>query len=80
MKISLPINGVQVPSRPSMGLLTQPLSFIGLPIVAVPVPQAGQLPIGVQVIARPWHEAEALRVAAWLEARGVAQSPVVNPV
>lgn len=74
------LNGVQVPSRPSMGLLTQPLSFIGLPIVAVPVPQAGQLPIGVQVIARPWHEADALRVAAWLEGRGVAQSPVVNPV
>jgi AtzE family amidohydrolase len=73
------LNGQQVPSRPSMGLLTQPLSFIGLPIVAVPVPQAGQLPIGVQVIARPWHEAEALRVAAWLEDRGIAQSPVVNP-
>ena len=73
------LNGQQVPSRPSMGLLTQPLSFIGLPIVTVPVPQSGQLPIGVQVIARPWHEAEALRVAAWLEDRGVAQSPVVNP-
>ena len=74
------LNGAQVPARPSMGLLTQPLSFIGLPIVAVPVPQPGLLPIGVQVIARPWHEADALRVAAWLEARGVAQSPVVNPV
>lgn len=77
---SFDLNGHQVPARPSMGLLTQPLSFIGLPIVTVPVPQAGHLPIGVQVIARPWHEARALRVAAWLESRGVSQSPVVNPV
>ncbi len=73
------LNGQQVPARPSMGLLTQPLSFIGLPIVAVPVPRAGRLPIGVQVIAGPWHEARALRVAAWLADRGIAQSPVVNP-
>ena len=73
------LNGRLVPARPSMGLLTQPLSFIGLPIVAVPVPRADQLPIGVQVIARPWREADALRVAAFLQERGVAQSPVVNP-
>ncbi|MBL8385610.1 MAG: AtzE family amidohydrolase [Burkholderiales bacterium] len=73
------LNGTAVPARPSMGLLTQPLSFIGLPIVAVPVHRPGELPIGVQVIARPWREADALRVAAWLEAQGVVQSPVVHP-
>ena len=73
------LNGVSVPTRPSMGLLTQPLSFIGLPIVTVPVHRAGCLPIGIQVIARPWHEADALRVAAWLEREGVVKAPVAQP-
>ena len=70
------LNGVQVASRPSMGLLTQPISFIGLPVVTVPVFQAGKMPLGVQVIAAPWREAEALRVAAELERRGVVKSPI----
>ncbi|HEX4326384.1 MAG TPA: AtzE family amidohydrolase [Burkholderiales bacterium] len=70
------LNGRQMPARPSMGVLTQPLSFIGLPIVAVPVHGLGPLPIGVQVIARPWREADALRVAAALEYAGVASAPV----
>ena len=65
------LHGVPVPARPSMGLLTQPISFIGLPVVTVPVFQAGQLPLGVQIIAAPWCEANALRVAAALERAGV---------
>ena len=72
------LNGLAVPARPSMGLLTQPLSFIGLPIVTVPLHRAGHLPIGVQVIARPWHEADALRVAAWLQREGVVQAPLAQ--
>jgi amidase/aspartyl-tRNA(Asn)/glutamyl-tRNA(Gln) amidotransferase subunit A len=72
------LNGVHVPARPSMGLLTQPLSFIGLPIVAVPLHGLGKLPIGVQVIARPWREADALRVAAELEVMGVVSAPVAR--
>lgn len=69
------IGGVQVPARPSMGLLTQPLSFLGLPIVTVPVRLPGRLPIGVQIIAKPWREADALRVAAWLEDNRVVAAP-----
>ena len=72
------LNGVAMPARPSMGLLTQPLSFLGLPIVTVPIHGLGAMPIGVQVIARPWHEADALRVAAWLEQSGVASAPVAS--
>jgi Asp-tRNA(Asn)/Glu-tRNA(Gln) amidotransferase A subunit family amidase len=60
-----------------MGLLTQPISCIGLPVCAVPVWGAhASLPIGVQVIAAPWREDLALRVAAALEAAGVVQAPV----
>jgi aspartyl-tRNA(Asn)/glutamyl-tRNA(Gln) amidotransferase subunit A len=63
-----------MPVRPYLGVYTQPLSFIGLPIVAAPVRPGGGLPIGVQIIAAPWHEAEALRVAATLERAGVTDA------
>lgn len=61
--------------RPNIGLYTQPLSFIGLPIVTVPVEGDGALPAGVQIIAAPWREETALRVAAKLEREGVVGSP-----
>ena len=32
------LDGVEMPVRPNMGLYTQPISFIGLPVAAVPVP------------------------------------------
>ena len=53
---------------------TQPISFIGLPVVAVPVPLK-PMPIGVQIIAAPWREDIALRVAYALERSGVAAAP-----
>ena len=71
------VNGKSVLLRPNIGLLTQPISFIGLPVVAVPVWNA-DLPIGVQVIAAPWQESLALRVAAWLEKEGVCRAPVAK--
>ena len=73
---TLLLDGVEVPLRPNLGLYTQPLSFIGLPIISVPVQRLGQLPIGVQVIAAPYNEALVLRVAAFLEANGVVSAPV----
>jgi AtzE family amidohydrolase len=76
----LEIDGARLPMRPSLGLLTQPVSCIGLPVVTVPLwglnPAAPHLPIGVQVIAAPWREDQALRVAAALEAQGLASAPV----
>ena len=74
---TMTLGGVEMPVRPNLGLYTQPLSFIGLPIVSVPVHRPGGMPHGVQVIARPWNEAAALRTAAWLEQQGVVKAPVV---
>jgi amidase/aspartyl-tRNA(Asn)/glutamyl-tRNA(Gln) amidotransferase subunit A len=70
----LEINGVKHPSRPAMGLLTQPISFAGCPVVAAPMwPEgAGGMPIGVQLIAAPWREDLALRAAHELQESGVA--------
>jgi amidase/aspartyl-tRNA(Asn)/glutamyl-tRNA(Gln) amidotransferase subunit A len=71
----LEVRGRRFPCRPSIGLLTQPVSCAGLPVAAVPVRRDG-LPIAVQVIAAPWREDHALRVASALEALGVAAAPV----
>ncbi len=70
----LDINGQQHPCRPSLGLLTQPISFAGCPVVAAPFwPQRTHgMPIGVQVIAAPWREDLALRVAMTLQRSGLA--------
>ena len=68
------INGQRHPCRPAMGLLTQPISFAGCPVVVAPCwPTATQgMPIGVQVTAAPWREDLALRAAMVLQAAGIA--------
>ena len=71
---TLRLNGVDVPARPNIGIYTQPISFIGLPVAAVPVWTASDLPIGVQIVGPPWQEARVLRVAAFLERAGVVSS------
>ncbi|MEH2091564.1 AtzE family amidohydrolase [Nostoc sp.] len=63
--------------RPHLGLFTQPLSFIGLPVLSVPIQCQNALPLGVQLIAAPYNEALILRVAAALEAKGVISAPVI---
>ncbi len=71
------LDGKEMLVRPNIGLFTQPISFIGLPVAAVPVWTGGEkLPIGVQVIAPPWREDLALRVARALERDGIVRAPV----
>jgi len=70
------LDGVELPVRANLGIYTQPISFIGLPVVAVPVPLQ-PLPIGVQIIAAPWREDMALRVARALERAGVVAAPAL---
>jgi len=68
------LDGVELPLRPNIGIFTQPISFIGLPVAVVPVPLQ-PLPIGVQIIVPPWREDVALRIAYSLEKNGVALAP-----
>ncbi len=68
------LDGVELPVRANIGIHTQPISFIGLPVVAVPIPLE-PMPVGVQIIAAPWREDAALRVAFALEQSGVAVAP-----
>jgi aspartyl-tRNA(Asn)/glutamyl-tRNA(Gln) amidotransferase subunit A len=69
------LDGVELPVRPNIGIYTQPISFIGLPVVAVPVLPMPPMPIGVQIIAAPWREDIALRIAYALEQAGVCVAP-----
>jgi 1-carboxybiuret hydrolase len=68
------LDGKEVPLRPNIGIYTQPISFIGLPVVAVPMMTAVGLPIGIQIIAAPWREDVALRISHQLEAEGIVRA------
>ncbi|MBE8970731.1 AtzE family amidohydrolase [Nostocales cyanobacterium LEGE 12452] len=71
------LDGEEILVRPHLGLFTQPLSFIGLPVLSVPIQCQNALPLGVQLIAAPYNEALILRVAAALEAKGVVSAPII---
>ena len=68
------LDGVELPVRANIGIHTQPISFIGLPVVVVPVPLE-PMPIGVQIIAAPWREDVVLRTAYALEWMGAVAAP-----
>jgi AtzE family amidohydrolase len=69
------VDGETVLTQPYLGCFTQPLSFVGLPVLSVPVrnPAGGTsgLPLGVQLVAAPYAEAALVRVAAELERQGL---------
>jgi AtzE family amidohydrolase len=73
---TLTIDGVTLAARPDAGLFTQPISFAGVPVAAVPIAVDSPLPIGIQVIAAPWREDVCIRIAAELERRGVARASI----
>ena len=70
----LELNGQRLPSRAAMGLLTQPISLAGCPVLVAPMwpDGTGDMPLGVQVIAAPWREEAAFRVANILSRSGAA--------
>jgi aspartyl-tRNA(Asn)/glutamyl-tRNA(Gln) amidotransferase subunit A len=74
-QMTMTVAGVEMPVRANLGIFTQPISFIGLPAVAAPLQRPDGLPIAVQLIAKPFDEQAALRVAHWLEREGVCAAP-----
>ncbi len=51
------VNGEALEPAKTLGLLTQPISFAGLPVVSAPCFLPGELPVGVQLIGAPGSEA-----------------------
>jgi aspartyl-tRNA(Asn)/glutamyl-tRNA(Gln) amidotransferase subunit A len=75
------VDGNAVSARANLGLYTQPISFIGLPVIAAPVRQAaGVLPMGVQLIGRPGGEGALLALAAELERQGVLAAGMAEDI
>lgn len=72
---TIAINGQNLPTKASMGMLTQPISFLGLPVCTVPLATASGLPIGIQLIGAPFNEQAVLRAAFALEQQGLTFSP-----
>jgi aspartyl-tRNA(Asn)/glutamyl-tRNA(Gln) amidotransferase subunit A len=68
---TMEMDGVPVSVRKNLGAYTQPISYVGLPVVAAPVNRPGQLPIGVQIIAPAWREDLAFAAALRLQRAGV---------
>jgi aspartyl-tRNA(Asn)/glutamyl-tRNA(Gln) amidotransferase subunit A len=50
-----------------MTVFTRPFSFLGLPVVTLPVKNSNGLPVAIQIVARPWREDIAASVARKLE-------------
>ena len=68
------LGGETLNVRANLGIYTQPISFIGLPVAAVPVWSEGSMPIGVQVIGPAWREDLVLRVASELEKADICKA------
>lgn len=65
------IDGTMTAARADLGIHTQPISFTGLPSLAVPLFRPGRLPLGLQLIGKPGGEPALFRFAAMLEEMGV---------
>ena len=70
---SMVLDGEEISIRKNLGLYTQPISFVGAPVLATPIRNPG-LPLGVQIIAAPGREDLAFAAAARLERMGLATS------
>ncbi len=75
---TMKIGGQEMLVRPNLGMFTQPISFIGLPVALAPIHTKGAMPLGVQIVTAPWREDIALRVAYELERQGIAAAPVAG--
>ncbi len=65
------IGGKSVPARAHLGILTQPLSFIGLPVLSAPLLRPGKMPLGIQIVGAPGAEHRLFDFAARLERMGL---------
>ncbi|WP_323118614.1 amidase family protein [Burkholderia alba] len=69
------VNGVALEPAKTLGMLTQPVSFAGLPVVSAPCFLPGELPVGVQLIGAPGNEAVCFAAARQLAAAWRAEHP-----
>jgi aspartyl-tRNA(Asn)/glutamyl-tRNA(Gln) amidotransferase subunit A len=66
------IGGRDLPARANLGLYAQPVSFVGVPVVAAPLAVPG-LPLGIQLIGAKGSDRALIAYAAQLEAQGLVR-------
>jgi len=71
------IDSEERPARANLGLFTQPISFLGLPVVTVPLAVPG-MPMGIQLIGAKGTDDVLIAFAAELERKGVVRSRLVE--
>lgn len=75
---TMKLDGSDVPVLSNLGIYAQPLSFIGLPILSVPIHGIGGMPHGVQLITAPGNESSLIKIASYLENEGICIAPIAN--
>jgi len=65
------IDGKELPARAHLGVLTQPLSLAGVPIVSAPMRHPSGLPMGIQIVGPRGGEEALLAFAVQLERDGL---------
>lgn len=65
------IDGKPEAARANLGLYTQPISFLGLPVVAAPLRRPNGLPLGIQLIAAQGNDRRLFALAERMEAMGL---------
>jgi aspartyl-tRNA(Asn)/glutamyl-tRNA(Gln) amidotransferase subunit A len=76
---SVDLGGRQVDVQSTLVRLTLPFNVVGFPSVSVPIGLSGGLPVGAQLVARPFEEAVLLKLAnAYEERYGTFPPPPVS--
>ncbi len=68
------VRGIEMLARPNTGMLTQPVSCLGLPVICAPIGKLNGMPVGMQIIAAPWREDVCFRVARAIEAQCLSEA------
>jgi aspartyl-tRNA(Asn)/glutamyl-tRNA(Gln) amidotransferase subunit A len=68
-QVSAEIDGKQVDVYTALNRLTLPFSFVGFPALSIPAGLAAGLPVGIQLVAKPFEEASLLRFADAFEGK-----------
>lgn len=66
---SAEVGGNRLEVYAALNRLTLPFNVVGFPAVTIPAGVSNGLPVGVQLVARPFEESTLLRLANWLEER-----------
>lgn len=74
------VRGTDYLARSHLGLFTQPITFLGVPALSVPLWRPGLLPLGAQLVARPGRETDLFAFAERLEEAGLIGVSPPSPI